>query len=145
MRRIVPVLAALVLTLATGAAFAGKSPKAAPALHGYCPVCYLDMGRAVKGDPKFSVVHEGRRYVFANAEAKKMFESSRAKYQVACDGSCATAASMGKTMKADPTLFSVHEGRLYLFSSPEAKKMFDASPAEMAKQADSRWAEQAKK
>lgn len=147
MRRLVPLLLAALVTFASvpahagGASHHGKSPE----LQGYCPVCYLDAGKAVKGDPRYSGVYHGHRYVFASAEAKKSFEAARAKYQVACDGSCAVAASMGMKKKADPALFSVHEGRLYLFSGPDAKQMFDASPDELAKRADARWPEVARK
>lgn len=111
-----------------------------PALGGYCPVAYVAMNKAVKGDPKLSADHEGRHYVFANADAKKMFEADPSKYEVAYAGHCATAMAMGKEMASDPTLFEVKDGTTYLFSSTDARKMFDGDPAGTIKKADQQWA-----
>ena len=111
-----------------------------PALGGYCPIAYIAMNKAVEGDPKISLDYAGQHYVFTNADAKKMFEADPPKYDVAYDGYCATAMSMGKKLESDPTLFTVDEGETYLFSSAEAKKMFDADPAGVVQKADAQWA-----
>ena len=142
MRRIVPVLVAAVLALTFGTSFAATHAKSthAPAIGGYCPVAYVAMNKAVKGDPKFSATAAGHRYLFSNADAKKMFVMDPAKYQVAYDGWCATAISMGKKLKSDPTLFTVHGGRTYLFSNADAKKAFDAMPDGVIQKADAQWA-----
>lgn len=142
MRRLVPIFAAAVLALTFGTSLAAKQAKSsnAPTLGGYCPVAYVAMNKAVKGDPQFSAVHEGHRYLFANADAKKMFEADPSKYRVAYDGWCATAVSMGKKLKSDPALFTVHDGVTYLFSSADAKKMFDGGPAMIIQKADEQWA-----
>ncbi len=169
MRRFIPLLAALVaLGLTTSLSVAGQdanapagkqakapAPSAAraaqepapaepptahePALGGYCPVAYVVMKQAVKGDPKISVVHEGHRYLLANADAKKMFEADPSKYHVAYDGLCATAMAMGKQMPSDPKLFTISEGATYLFSTEDAKKMWDADPKVLAAKADVQW------
>ncbi len=78
--------------------------------------------------------------MFANADAKKMFEADPSKYSVAYDSYCATAMSMGKKLESDPTLFTVEKGVTYLFSSADAKKMFDANPGGVIKKADAQWA-----
>jgi YHS domain-containing protein len=111
-----------------------------PALGGHCPVAYVEMKQAVKGDPKHSLDYAGHHYVFVNADAKKMFKANPAKYHVAYDGYCATAMSMGKTLASDPTLFTLEQGVTYLFSSTEAKEMFDAAPAGFIEKADTQWA-----
>jgi YHS domain-containing protein len=128
----------LVIVLALGVAVAEKTAET-PALGGHCPVAYVEMGKAVKGDTDISLDYEGKHYVFANADAKKMFKAEPAKYHVAYDGFCATAMSMGKQFESDPSLFTVDGGVTYLFSSARAKKMFDASPARVIKEADAQW------
>lgn len=137
------VLAALVLLTGTATASThsrAKAPTVTKAIEGYCPVAYIAMGKAVKGDSKIHSDFEGHRWYFSSADAKKMFDANPAKYRVAYDGYCATALSMGKKLRSKPTLFTVHEGVTYLFSNADAKKMFDMNPAGVIEKADAEWA-----
>jgi YHS domain-containing protein len=141
MRRLALLLIAALMIVTVGIASAAREGASAhAALQGYCPVAYVAMSKAVKGDPKISSVVEGRRYLFTNADAKKMFDASPGKYQVAYEGWCATAMSMGKKIKSDPKLFSVLGGRTYLFSNAAAKKAFDGMPEGVIQKADAQWA-----
>lgn len=110
-----------------------------PALDGVCPVAYVEMKQAVKGNPQHTSTHQGRTFHFANAEAKQMFDQAPAKYLPAYDGLCATGVSMGMKLPADAQLFTVREGRTYLFSDAEAKAMFDKNPAGVVAKADANW------
>ena len=140
MRRLIPVLAALLIAVSVSPSLAAKSDKAtAVALQGYCPVAYATMKVAMKGDARYSSVVKGHRYRFANADAKKMFDANPEKFQVPYDGWCTTAMSMGKKLKADPTLFAIHEGKTYLFSSADAKAAFESMPAGLIEKADKQW------
>jgi YHS domain-containing protein len=134
----------LIAALTVATAGVSSAAKPAPALQGYCPVAYVAMSKAVKGNPKIASTHEGRRYVFANAEAKKMFDAAPAKYRVAYDGWCATAVSMGKKVKSDPKLFTVHDGTIYLFSIADARKAFVDMPDDVIAKADAQWSTLAK-
>jgi len=103
------------------------------ALEGYCPVSILEMRKWVKGDPAYSVVYDGRTYLFANAQGKQMFEANPAKYVPALGGDCAVAlVEMGKRIPGNIRHASFHDGRLYLFSNENAHKMFQAQPAKYA-------------
>ncbi|MBR9976514.1 MAG: hypothetical protein KFH87_00370 [Bacteroidetes bacterium] len=110
-----------------------------PALDGYCPVAYVEMNKPMKGDEKISSTYEGHRYVFANKDAKKMFEMDPGKYTPRYDGTCATAMAMGKRMDADPQLFANFNGALYMFSSEEAMQQFGDDPDMIIEQADTHW------
>jgi len=46
---------------------------------------------------------------------------------------------MGKKIVSNPETFSVHKGVTYLFSSAEAKAMFDKDPEGTATKADKAW------
>jgi YHS domain-containing protein len=46
---------------------------------------------------------------------------------------------MGKKIESNPELFTVHEGVTYLFSTAEAKAMFDKDPAASIAKADKNW------
>lgn len=57
----------------------------------------------------------------------------------AYDGLCAVAVSMGERVPADAHSTSAHAGRLFRFSSQQAKAMFDADPVGLSAKADARW------
>ena len=142
MRHLVPVLTAGLMAVGFGTSFADKTSRSGntAALDGYCPVAYVAMHKAVKGDPEVSLDYEGKHYLFVNVDAKKMFEAAPSKYQVAYDGWCATAMSTGKKLGSNSEIFTVTDGVTYLFSGADAKKMFDASPAAVIKKAGAQWA-----
>ncbi len=103
------------------------------ALGGYCPVTILEMRKWAKGNPAYQVVYDGHTYRFANEQGQKMFEANPAKYVPALGGDCVVAfVKMGKRLPGNIRYSAVHNGRLYLFSSAEAKKMFLADPASYA-------------
>lgn len=119
----------------------------APALHGYCPVAYTELHKAVKGDVKYASKVKGHTYLFVNADAKKMFDKNPEKVleQIVYDGHCTTALSMGKMMDSDPNVFSVYKGKVYLFSSSDARMAFDKNPEKMIEMANSAHKEMMKK
>lgn len=57
----------------------------------------------------------------------------------AYDGLCAVAVSMGERVPADAHSASHYGGRLFRFSSQQAKAMFDADPAGFSAKADAKW------
>jgi YHS domain-containing protein len=104
-------------------------------LAGYCPVAYKMAGKPIKGKKEFAVKQDGKTYYLANEKAMKAFKKSPDKYGVKFNGWCATGLAMGKQVSGDPSIFMVHEGSVYLFSSKKAKKKFKSDPAKMAKKA----------
>lgn len=110
-----------------------------PIAGGYCPVAYVKAHKPVKGDPQFRSEKDGQVYYFANAMAKQMFDAEPAKYQIAYDGWCATGVAMGKKIPSNPELFTEREGVTYLFSSEQAKAMFDKDPAMTVAKANEGW------
>jgi YHS domain-containing protein len=137
MKRIFVSLSIVVMVLAVGVAIAGENHAE---YDGYCPVAYSVMNKSVKGDAKISSDFAGKHFVFANADAKKMFEADPSKYAVAYDGYCATAVSMGKKLDSDPTIFENVDGVTYLFSSAEAKEMFDGKQEMTIAKGHEQWA-----
>jgi YHS domain-containing protein len=132
--------AAFIVLAAFGSHAQSAAPAAGgPALGGYCPVAYVAMNQAMKGDPNQKSVHDGKTYHFANADAKTMFDASPAKFVPAYDGLCATAVAQGMKLQSDPKLFAIHNGKAYLFSDAEAKAMFDNDKAGIIAKADAQW------
>lgn len=125
----------LALLVAGGVGAAGKEP----AIGGYCPVAYVKMGKAVKGDARWSSERDGQTFLFSAAQAKEMFDKSPDQYRVAYHGYCATGVAMGKKIASNPETFAVHKGVTYLFSNAEAKAMFDKDPDATVAKADKAW------
>jgi len=122
------------LTMAAGVIAAEE-----PAIGGHCPVAYAKMGKAVKGDARWSSERDGQTFLFSAPQAKELFDRSPDQFRVAYHGYCATAVAMGKKVASDPEIFTVRDGVTYLFSSAKAKEMFDADPAAAITKADRAW------
>ncbi len=103
------------------------------ALEGYCPVSVLERKTWVKGNPTDGLVYDGRTYLFANNQAKAMFQSDPAKYTPALGGDCTVAwVKMRKRVPGNVRQAAIHSGRLFLFSNETAKQAFLAQPATFA-------------
>jgi YHS domain-containing protein len=118
-------IVALVLLSSAAAVFAQSSAQdAVPVLEGLDPVM-LVQGKEVQGDLKISVTRGQFQYLFANAETKTTFEKDPARYEIQLEGAC---ARMGAPVTGNPDLYTVHQGRIYIFGSADCKKRFDAAP-----------------
>ncbi|MGE3759219.1 MAG: YHS domain-containing (seleno)protein [Pseudobdellovibrionaceae bacterium] len=116
-------------------------------LGGHCPVGYVMAGKQVFGDPKFASEYQGVTYYNSSAEAKTMFDKEPGKYveAVKYKGYCATGLAMGKKLESDPGIFSKVDGKVYFFSSKEAKAMFDKEAKKYIGMADKEWTKLANK
>ncbi len=128
--------AAVALTVAAGSYAENKQP----AIGGYCPVAYVKMNKAVKGDARWSAERDGQLFLFSAEQARDMFAKSPDQFSVAYQGYCATGVAMGKKIASNPELFTVHNGVTYLFSNAQAKAMFDKDVAGTIAKADKGWA-----
>jgi YHS domain-containing protein len=91
------------------------------------------MKKWVKGDPAYQAAYDGKTYLFADAQGKRMFDSDPAKYVPALGGDCVVAlVKMGKRVSGDIRHSAFHDNRLFLFSNEDAQKMFLAQPAAYA-------------
>jgi len=117
------VLAAALLSWTGRAAKAQNSETLIP-LEGLDPVM-LTQGKEVQGDMKFTVTRGKFQYLFANAENKAAFEKDPARYEIQLNGSC---ARMGAPTTGNPDLYTVHNGRIYIFGSEECQTAFKAAP-----------------
>ena len=118
-------IVAIVLQLSAVSAYSQSSARdVLPVLEGLDPVM-LVQGKEVQGELKISVTRGKFQYLFANAENKASFEKDPARYEIQLEGSC---ARMGAPVGGNPDLYTVHQGRIYIFGSEECKKRFDAAP-----------------
>jgi YHS domain-containing protein len=108
-------------------------------LKGYDPVAYLKQKQAVKGDPKYSSSYGGATYYFASAEDKAAFDKTPAKYAPQYGGFCANSMTKRRLGDIDPNVFFVYKGKLYVCSTPKARKAFSSDPDTNIKKADTNW------
>jgi YHS domain-containing protein len=106
----------------------GQTDSPRLALKGHDVVAYFTEGRPVAGKPEHEYDFDAVRYRFASAENMKLFRSEPDRYAPQFAASCAAGLSMGVKVEADPENWLVHDGRLYVFSSPEALAKFKANP-----------------
>ena len=109
-------LAAMVIIVAVMStkAFAGEYTHSTPGINGYDPVAYFTDGKSVKGNGYHVADYEGVIYVFANKKNRKVFEANPEKYIPAYGGYCAYGVAVGKKFIADPNVWEVVDGKLYL-------------------------------
>ena len=91
-------------------------------------------GKEVDGDKKHTVVRDGYTYHFASAENKAAFEADPTRFEVQMGGACARMGPLSGS--GNPNLFAVHDGRLYVFASPQCKAGFLKAPEKLIEKDD---------
>jgi YHS domain-containing protein len=119
------LLALPVALMAAAASLAQGGDAATPAvsLKGYDVVAYFAEGRPVKGSPEFRQDWDGIAYHFASEQHRAAFAANPDRYTPQFTALCATGVSMGKKVEADPNVWKIVDGKLYLFSSAKAREM----------------------
>ena len=128
-------LSMLVLVALPGAAsFAQSTIPASPsvALKGRDTVAYFTEKRPVMGTAQNGYDWDGSRYLFSSVKNREAFASNPDRYAPQFSGLCATGLSMGMKTAADPNVWKIVDGKLYVFSSVEAMQMVDKDPTILA-------------
>lgn len=99
------------------------------ALKGYDPVAYFTESRPVKGAPELTHDWDGARYQFSSAKHRETFIANPDRYAPQYGGYCAGGMSVGKKTEADPELWKIVDGKLYVFASTKAKGGLENDPA----------------
>lgn len=118
-------------------------PASGVALDGYSPVSYFTVGKAEKGDPRFSAEHNGVTYRMTSAEQVEMFKRDPGRYEPQCGGWCAFGMSVEDKFPVDPTQFEIIDGKLYLFlnnDSVDAHELWrQGDKRELSHKAQAHW------
>jgi YHS domain-containing protein len=103
-----------------------------PALGGNCTVCLKDGGKHMRGNSEFTLLHDGRAFLFPDAGAKSKFSGNPSAYSnvdLANKGNCVVCQKLaGKAVAGSAEHVSVYKGIRYLFPSEKERTMFDAEP-----------------
>jgi YHS domain-containing protein len=120
------ILLALTTALAVPAyAQAPQAPQPLDALDGVDTVILLQQGKETFGKSEHEVIRGRYRYLFSSAETKATFEKDPARYEIQLGGMC---ARMGKGVRGNPSDYTVHDGRIYIFGSDECRQRFKEAP-----------------
>jgi YHS domain-containing protein len=116
------------------------SDSAGVALKGYDPVSY-QTGSAVSGKAGIFALWNGAIWLFSSEQNRTRFLADPERFAPAFGGYCATCLSLGSRTSADPLIFAISDGRLYLFSTQDRRKEWLDTPATHRTAATEKWAE----
>jgi YHS domain-containing protein len=135
-----PALFAAAALLLGGASLARADDAHAPAvaLKGVDPVTYFNPGKPAKGEAGISYEFDDARYLFVSEKNRATFAADPERYAPQFGGLCAAGLSAGAHATADPRVFKIVDGKLYVFSSVAARAKADKD-ATMLKRAQEVW------
>lgn len=114
------------------------------ALGGYDPTQYFAGGLPKLGDTSISYVFEGQLYYFTSITNRDLFIADPMAYAPQYGGHCAFAVAEHKTMLADPNVFAIEDGKLFVFQNEEKLEMWKTNSRKFRLLADKRWELEAK-
>ena len=104
------------------------------ALGGYCPVELLQNGQWIRGDLRWTVVHNGRIYRFSGAEQRQQFLADPQSFAPANFGmDPVLSLEEHRGVEGQVTYCATYNGRLYMFSSAATQSKFNLQPERYAK------------
>jgi len=128
------IVAVLTLGLQLTASAQSNPAKAPPvALKGNDPVSYFEPGKPAKGISNINYDFDEMRYLFSNQKNRELFAANPDHYTPQFRGLCTTGISMGVKAEADPNIFLVKDGKLYVFSDIESRTMAEKDPSLLTK------------
>jgi len=109
------------------------------AIGGYDPVAYFTDGRAVRGSSAFEYEWNDATWRFASAAHRDLFASHPARYAPQYGGFCASGLAMGGKWKADPEVWKIVDGKLFLNFSKSGLEQLTADPSTVIEKANRTW------
>jgi YHS domain-containing protein len=106
---------------------------------GYDVVAYHTQGKAMRGTGFHAADYEGVTYLFTSKENRSHFLKDPDKYVPQFGGYCAFGAAMGKKLYADPTVWKLVDGKLFLNVDSKIQKKFEKDLSGNIAKADANW------
>ncbi len=102
-------------------------------LDGFCPVKLIENSEWVKGDERWGIVHRGRTYLFASADAKGRFWDDPDRYAPILSGNDPVEFAEGGGLVAGSRRHGVFfRNQVYLFTDEDSLQRFWSSPQHFA-------------
>ncbi len=109
------------------------------AIDGYDAVAYFTVGEPVEGSDEFTFDYQGAVWKFASQEHLNLFREDPQAYAPQYGGYCAYAVANGDTASAEPDLWTIHNGKLYLNYNRRINERFRNDIDAFIEQADQNW------
>jgi YHS domain-containing protein len=109
------------------------------AIHGYDVVAYFNASKAVKGREKFKHSWNGATWYFSSDSNRRLFAASPEKYAPQFGGYCAYAASRDYIYDADPKIWKIVKGKLYMNYNADAKEEWEEDLRGNIKKGNKNW------
>jgi hypothetical protein len=113
------------------------------ALHGYDPVSYFERDHPRRGNRRILERLGGATYYFASRADRYTFLGDAPAYQPQFGGYCATSLAQGRLEDINPEIFTIFDGKLYLFKDDGAQARFLNDPRGIIAAASHNYFEQA--
>jgi YHS domain-containing protein len=98
----------------------------------------------ILGSQQFSTQYKGSAFYFVTNSNLHLFTSNPERFAPQFSGFCALNAAQGHKVPANPRVFAVVDGKLYLFSDTEARKTWKQDVAGNLARASEQWADVSK-
>lgn len=109
------------------------------AIKGYDPVAYFREGRPVRGKKTFEYERGTERWLFVSEENKLKFIEYPEKYLPRYGGYSVLEVGEGQKVQADPKIWSVIDGKLYLHKNLSSQDKWEKEQKENIERADYQW------
>ena len=134
------VLAILALGIAIApAADEVNTDRTGLALGGYDPVAYFTEGKPAPGNFQITSEHDGAVYRFASKANRAAFQKSPQRYLPQYGGYCAYGVAKNAKFAADPTVWKIVDGKLYVNLDREIGGLFEKDLSGHIANADKNW------
>ena len=132
---------ALLAAIAPISASAQDFTTSTPGVSGYDPVAYFTEGKPMRGSGYHVTTHAGVTYAFTSKKHLKMFKANPQKYVPAYGGYCAYGVAVGKKFVADPEVWKIVDGKLYLNLDRSIQRTWEKDVPGNIKKAERNWPE----
>ena len=139
MKAFVLAAAAMFVAVLSTQALAMDYSHSTPGLSGYDPVAYFTEGKPVRGSGYQVAVFKGVTYTFTSEEHKETFEANPEKYVPVYGGYCAYGMAVKKKFVADPEVWKIVDGKLYLNLDRDIQRKWKKDVPGHIKKADANW------
>lgn len=135
----VTAMAAMVVATTVWAGITTSTDENDVILNGYDAVAYFTEDKPVKGNAKYTAVHNGAIYRFASEENRDLFRKNPKKYAPVYGGYCAYGAAVGKKFAVDGKAFEVLNGTLYVNKNKDVYETWAKDKPGNIEKADANW------
>lgn len=109
------------------------------AVSGFDPVAYFDQSQPVEGQDSYRLHWHNAVWQFASAQNMASFERDPHAYAPQYGGYCAMALAQGKLTPSIPEAWAIHDGKLYLTHSTQARDQWLQNPDGRIAEANVNW------